>query len=192
MLDCPDNVIAEAQACLHAVQLATEFYHECLRQGIAQDGVVLQGDILPLLNYLQGRGRIKRLAVVKILEECQLLLARAPFIFRLVYLPRERNKLADHFAGTASAAARQAADSPLHAVSHRAPPPYHLAQKLGFIVDHGALRTHPACVLTECLAPAPLQLAKLLQSAAHMSHASIRTRLSCYCREPSSIPHHRV
>ena len=168
LLDCPDNVIAEAQACLHAVQLATEFYHECLRQGVAQDGVVLQGDILPLLNYLQGRGRIKRLAVVKILEECQLLLARAPFIFRLVYLPRECNKLADHFAGTASAAARQAADSPLHAVSHRAPPPYHLAQKLGFIVDRGALHTHPAFVLTECPAPAPPQLAKLLQSAAHM------------------------
>ena len=162
LLNCPDNAIAEAHACLNAVHLATEFYHECLKQGIAQDGVVIQGDILPLLNYLQGRGRIKRLEVVKILGECQQLLARAPFIFRLVYLPRECNKLADHFAGIASATARKASDYPLHVVSHRAPPPYHLAQKLGFIIDHGTLHTDPVFVLTECPAPAPPQLAKLL------------------------------
>lgn len=168
LLDCPDNVMAEAHACLHAVQLATEFHHECLRQGVQQDGVVIQGDILPLLNYLQGRGRIKRLAVVKVLEECQQLLARAPFIFRLVYLPRECNKLADHFAGVASAAARKAVDFPLHVASHRAPPPYHLAQKLGFIIDHGALQAHPAFVLTECPAPAPPQLAQLLQQTGHV------------------------
>ena len=117
LLNCPDNAIAEAHACLNAVHLATEFYHECLKQGVAQDGVVIQGDILPLLNYLQGRGRIKRLEVVKILEECQQLLARAPFIFRLVYLPRECNKLADHFAGIASAAARKASEYPLQVAS---------------------------------------------------------------------------
>ena len=119
LLNCPDNV-AEAHACLQAVHLATEFCHDSLKKGLAQDGVVVQGDILPLLNYLQGRGRIKRLEVVKILEECQQLLARAPFIFRLVYLPRECNKLADHFAGIASAAARKA--SALQVVGHRAPP----------------------------------------------------------------------
>ena len=167
LLNCPDNVIAEAHACLHAVHLAIEFHHECLRQGVSQDGVVIQGDILPLLNYLQGRGRIKRLEVVKILEECQLLLARAPFIFRLVYLPRECNKLADHFAGIASAAARKAPEYPLQVASHRASPPYHLAQKLGFIIDHGTLQTDPAFVLTECPALAPPQLTKLLQQTAH-------------------------
>ena len=84
-----------------------------------------------------------------------------------MYLPRECNKLADHFAGSASAVARRAADSPLHATSHRAPPPYHLAQKLGFIVDHGALHASPAFVLIECPASAPPQLSRLLQSAAH-------------------------
>ena len=161
---CPClTVLAEAHACLQAVHLAIEFYHDSLKQGLVQDGVVIQGDILPLLNYLQGRGRIKRLEVVKILEECQQLLARAPFIFRLVYLPRECNKLADHFAGVASAAAQKAFDHPLQVVSHRAPPPYHLAQKLGFIIDHGLLHTSPAFLLTECPAAAPPQLAKLLQ-----------------------------
>ena len=69
LLNCPDNVVAEAHACLQAVRLAIAFYRDCLEQGLFQDGVVIQSDILPLLNYLQGRGRIKRLEVVRILEE---------------------------------------------------------------------------------------------------------------------------
>ena len=116
---------------------------------------------------IPAEGDVQVWHIVKILEECQQLLARAPFIFRLVYLPRECNRLADHFAGIASAAAWKASDYPLQFVSHRAPPPYHLAQKLGFIIDHGTLQSYPAFVLTECPAPAPPQLAKLLQQAAH-------------------------
>ena len=153
LLNCPDNVVAEAHACLQAAHLAIAFYHDCLEQGLVQDG---------------GRGRIKRLEVVRILEECQQLLARAPFIFRLVYLPRECNKLADHFAGIASAVAQKASDDPIRVASHRALPPYHLAQKLGFLIDHGLLHENSAFVLTECPAAAPPQLAKLLQQNVHI------------------------
>lgn len=148
------------------MHLAVTYHRDCPQQGVAQDGFVIQGDILPLLNYLQGRGRIKRLEVVRILEECQQLLSRAPFIFRLVYLPRECNKLADHFAGIASAIAQKATDQPLTAVSHRLPP-YHLAQKLGFVIEHGILHSEPAFVLTECPTAAPPLLAALLQQAEH-------------------------
>ena len=162
LVNCPDNVIA-------AVQLAITYRRDCLQQGVAQDGVVIQGDILPLLNYLQGRGRVKRLEVVRILEECQQLLSCAPFIFRLVYLPRECNKLADHFAGLASARAQEAIDQPLVVASHRALPPYHLAQKLGFVIEHGILHAEPAFVLTEGPAAAPDLLAVLLQHTAHSS-----------------------
>ena len=167
LVNCPDNVVAEAHACLAAVHLAINYHRDCLQQGIAQDGFVIQGDILPLLNYLQGRGRIKRAEVVRILEECQQLLSRAPFIFRLVYLPRECNKLADHFAGIASARAKETTDQPLAAISHRALPPYHLAQKLGFVIEHGVLHSEPAFVLTECPTAAPNLLAGLLQQAEH-------------------------
>lgn len=149
LLNCPDNVVAEAHACLQAVRLAITFYHDSLEQGLVQDGVVIQGDI-------------------RILEECQQLLARAPFIFRLVYLPRECNKLADHFAGVASAVAQRASEDPVGVASHRALPPYHLAQKLGFLIDHGLLHQNPAFVLTKCPAAAPPQLANLLQQNPHI------------------------
>ena len=150
LVPCADNVVAEASACLAAVRLAIEYHSQCLTRGIPQKGIVIQGDILPLLNYLQGKGRVKRPEVVRLLEDCQCLLARAPFIFRLVYLPRECNKLADYFAGQASATARAHHAQPLAVAAHRAVPPYHLAQKLGFIIESGPLQPIPAFVLTEC------------------------------------------
>ena len=159
---CADNVIAEAKACLAAIHLAIEYQRQCLAQGIAQEGIIIQGDILPLLNYLQGKGRVKRREVVDILEDCQNLLACAPFIFRLVYLPRECNKLADYFAGQASAQAKLSADQPLNFATYRAAPPYHLAQKLGFVIESGPLQPAPAFVLTECPATSPDGLPQLL------------------------------
>ena len=89
-----------------------------MSKGIPIDSVVVQGDILPVINYLQYKGRIKKPAVVAILEQCQHLLARAPCLFRLVYLPRECNRLADYFAGQASAAARKADNNPLVPLHH--------------------------------------------------------------------------
>ena len=139
LVPCADNVIAEAKACLAAVQLAVEYHSQCLARGIPLKGIVIQGDILPLLNYLQGKGRVKRKEVVSILEDCQSLLACAPFIFILVYLPRECNKLADYFAGQASAQAKMHLDQPLAVAAHRASPPHHLAQKLGFVIESGPL-----------------------------------------------------
>ena len=167
LVPCADNVIAEANACLAAVQLAIEHRRHCLERGMSQDGIVIQGDILPLLNYLQGKGRVKRLEVVSILEDCQRLLSCAPFIFRLVYLPRECNKLADYFAAQASAKAKLHADQPLDVVAHRALPPYHLAQKLGFVIEHGTLQSMPAFVLTECPAAATEELAVLMSQMKH-------------------------
>ena len=52
LIPCADNVIAEAKACLAAVHLANEYHGQCLARGISQEGIVIQGDILPLLNYL--------------------------------------------------------------------------------------------------------------------------------------------
>ena len=171
LVPCADNVVAEAKACLAAVLLAVEYHEQCLARGIPQKGIVLQGDILPLLNYLQGKGRVKRPEVVRILEECQNLLAGAPFIFRLVYLPRECNKLADYFAGQASAKAKVHFDQPLAVAAHRALPPYHLAQKLRFVIESGPLQPAPAFVLTECPATTTEGLAQIISQLKSQGNA---------------------
>ena len=170
LVPCADNVVAEARACLAAVRLAIEYHSQCLTQGVPHKGIVIQGDILPLLNYLQGKGRVKRPEIVSLLKDCQNLLAGAPFIFRLVYLPRECNKLADYFAGQASAVARAYLDQPLTVASHRAVPPYHLAQKLGFVIESGPLQPTPAFVLTECPETTTEGLDSLLLQ--HKSHTN--------------------
>ena len=167
LLSCPDNVIAEAHACRAAIELAFEYYVSCLSKGIAVDSVVIQGDILPIINYLQHRGRVKKPAVVAILDRCQRLLARAPCLFRLVYLPRECNQLADYFAGQASAAARDSIGDPLVPLHHAALPPYQLSQSLGFLIEQGDVTQAPAFVLTECPSPAPPGLSALLRLKPH-------------------------
>ena len=153
---------SRSQSLRSSCPTAIEYHGQCLARGIPQKGTVIQGDILPLLNYLQGKGRVKRPEVVSILEDCQSLLACAPFIFRLVYLPRECNKLADYFAGQASAKAKVHIDQPLAVATHRASPPYHLAQKLGFVIESGPLQPAPAFVLTECPATTPEGLATII------------------------------
>ena len=167
LLSCSDNVVAEAHACRAAINLACEYYVSCMSKGISIDSVVAQGDILPVINYLQYKGRIKKPAVVAILEQCQQLLARAPCLFRLVYLPRECNRLADYFAGQASAAAKEAESNPLVPLHHVALPPFHLAQALGFIIQQGDALQAPAFVLTECPSPTPQEMHTLLRRHPH-------------------------
>ena len=167
LLSCSDNVVAEAHACRAAINLAFEYYVSCMPKGIPIDSVVVQGDILPVINYLQYKGRIKKPAVVAILEQCQHLLARAPCLFRLVYLPRECNRLADYFAGQASAAARKADNNPLVPLHHVALPPFHLVQALGFIIQQGDATQAPAFVLTECPSPTPQEMHTLLRRHPH-------------------------
>ena len=167
LLSCSDNVVAEAHACRAAINLAFEYYVSCMSKGIPIDSVVVQGDILPVINYLQYKGRIKKPAVVAILEQCQHLLARAPYLFRLVYLPRECNRLADYFAGQASAAARKADNNPLVPLHHVALPPFHLVQALGFIIQQGDATQAPAFVLTECPSPTPQEMHALLRRHPH-------------------------
>ena len=81
LLSCTDNVIAEAHACRAAIELAFNYCVSCLSKDITIDGVVIQKDILPIINYLQHRGRVKKPEVVAILDHCQRLLARAPCQF---------------------------------------------------------------------------------------------------------------
>ena len=82
-------------------------------------------------------------------------------------------RLADYFAGQASAAAKEAAGNPLVPLHHAALPPYQLAQSLGFISEQGIASHVPAFVLTECPAPAPPELHTLLQLHPHYKFISL-------------------
>ena len=195
LLSCADNVLAEAHACRAAIKLAFEYYVSCLSRDIYIDSVVVQGDILPIINYLQHKGRVKKPAVVDILDQCQQLLARAPCLFRLVNLPRECNRLADYFAGQASAAAKEAAGNPLVPLHHAALPPYQLAQSLGFIIQQGIASHVPAFVLTECPAPAPPEPHTLLRLRPHYKFISLdyiasagRSRFHLFLSSPTRSP----
>ena len=85
----------------------------------------------------------------------------------MVYLPRECNRLADYFAGQASAAAKEADNNPLVPLHHVALPPFHLVQALGFIIQQGDALQAPAFVLTECPSPTPQEMHTLLRRHPH-------------------------
>ena len=82
-------------------------------------------------------------------------------------------RLADYFAGQASAAAKDAAGNPLVPLHHAALPPYQLAQSLGFIIEQGEVSQVPAFVLTECPSPAPQELYTLLRLHPHYKFISL-------------------
>ena len=129
--NCPDNIIAEAHACRDALSLAARLYAEYPH---AFKKIIIQGDILPLINYMNYKGRIRRIEIAQIMEECQLLASQLSDLIQFEYLPRECNCLADYFAGFASAfLLSQPLDTTTSII---APLPYSLLHKHGFKVDH--------------------------------------------------------
>ena len=62
---------------------------------------IIEKIIIPLVNHM-NKGRIRRIEIAQIMEECQLLASNFP-TFQFKYLPRECNCWADYFAGFASA-----------------------------------------------------------------------------------------
>ena len=162
LLSCTDNVIAEAHACLAAIELAFNYYESCLSKGTVVDSIVIQGDILPIINYLQHRGRVKKPAVVAILDQCQHLLAYSAL--------STYHKNAINLRTTLPVRATGDPLVPLHYV---APPPYQLAQSLGFIVEQGDRAQSRAFVLTECPSPAPQELNMLLRLHPHYKFVTL-------------------
>ena len=143
--DCPDNIIAEAEACRRALRKAYSLVTSCSPP--APQSIYLQGDILPLIRFLNNQGRIRRLDVLAIMEDCLRLTSfLAPFVVNH-YLPRECNKLADYFAGYAS---RWLLDNPTshHYGTLSAEPPYKLLQQLGF-QSRESMRRNTNIIFTE-------------------------------------------
>lgn len=99
---CKDNIVAEAHACLGALQAVDEEYTRSLQTEEPYAQVVLQGDILPIINYINHSTRQRHANIINILEQCRLILSRMTEVIELQYLPRECNKIADFLAGVAA------------------------------------------------------------------------------------------
>ena len=85
---CKDNIYAEAFGCLEALRTAHSHVQSALQAGLPSPDVTVQGDILPIVNFLTFKGRFRRLDVLPLLEKCQSLPARLPSI-NMEYKPRD-------------------------------------------------------------------------------------------------------
>ena len=94
---CLDNIYAETIACEQATLLAAEWYAK-----LAPDGkltVIIQGDILPLIQFLNYNARLRYAGVQQHLINIeQTALLQLP-THTFAHLPREGNAIADHLAG---------------------------------------------------------------------------------------------
>ena len=101
---CADNIVAET----HGADLALSLY-EKYRQLSQQQSITplpldrIQGDIKPLLQHLDFRGRFRRKDLINLILQFHTRRSRIAPNSVTEYRPREANTLADYFAGQASA-----------------------------------------------------------------------------------------
>ena len=94
---CPDNIHAETIACEQATLLAAEWYAKLAPEGSIT--VIIQGDILPLIQFLNYTARLRYAGVQQhLLNIKQTALHQLPN-HSFTYLPREGNAIADYLAG---------------------------------------------------------------------------------------------
>ena len=135
----------------------------------------LSKGIFPLINHMNYKGRIRRIEIAQIMEECQLLASQLSDLIQFEYLPRECNCLADYFAGFASAfQLSQPLDTTTSIV---APLPYSLLHTHGFKVDHA--EADIALTLNEQRQFCWIALTQYLQRNSHCSSVtSVHARFS--------------
>ena len=100
---CLDNVVAEVKACRFLIE---EIVDVCMNEyaslNLSASPIIVQGDILPFIKYLEYAGRLRRLDLVADLEFIQTTARRMLPTIQWRYLPREANDFADSLAGQAS------------------------------------------------------------------------------------------
>ena len=100
---CLDNVVAEVKACRFLIE---EIVDLCTTEyasfNLSTRPIIVQGDILPVIKYLEYAGRLRRLDLVADLEFIQMTACRMLPTIQWRYLPREANDFADSLAGQAS------------------------------------------------------------------------------------------
>ena len=94
---CPDNIYSETIGCPYATTLAAKWFTL-----LAEDGptrVIIQGDILPLIQYLNYNARLRYPGIQHILLDIKRTALQQLPSHTYAYLPREGNMLADYLAG---------------------------------------------------------------------------------------------
>ena len=94
--ECPDNIHAETVACEQATLLAAEWYAKLAPEGGLT--VIIEGDILPLIQFLNYNARLRYAGVQQhLINIKQMALQQLPN-HSFAYLPRQGNAIADHLA----------------------------------------------------------------------------------------------
>ena len=158
---CADNIVAET----HGADLALSLY-EKYRQLSQQQSITplpldrIQGDIKPLLQHLDFRGRFRWQDLINLIHRFHTKRSRIAPNSITEYRPREANTLADYFAGQASAWLLQKGNlqnPTVEPIAVQADPPYDLllAANAVLLGPHKAgkivliLREKPGCSLTQ-------------------------------------------
>ena len=154
---CADDIVAET----HGADLALSLY-EKYRQLSQQQSITplpldrIQGDIKPLLQHLDFRGRFRRKDLINLIHQFHTKRSRIAPNSITEYRPREANTLADYFAGQASAWLLQKGNlrnPTVEQIAVQADPPYDLLQAANAVLlgPHKAgkivliLREKPGC-----------------------------------------------
>ena len=100
---CADNIVAETYGADLAISLYEKYRFLCQQQGLLPLPLDrIQGDIKPLLQHLDFRGRFRRRDLVALIHQFHAKRSRLAPCSVTEYRPREANALADYFAGQAS------------------------------------------------------------------------------------------
>ena len=101
---CADNIVAEAHGAELAISLYEKYRQLCQQQSLTPLPLDrIQGDIKPLLQHLDFRGRFRRKDLINLVHQFHAKRSRIAPDSITEYRPREANSLADYLAGQASA-----------------------------------------------------------------------------------------
>ena len=160
---CADNIVAEAHGAELAIAISL---YEKYRQLSQQQSITplpldrIQGDIRPLLQHLDFRGRFRRKDLINLIHQFHAKRSRIAPDSITEYRPREANALADYFAGQASAWLLQKGSpqvSTAEPLTIQVDPPYDLLLQANAVLlgPHREgkivliLREKPGCCITQ-------------------------------------------
>ena len=136
--NCADNIVAETHGADLAISLYEKYRLLCQQQSMSPLPLDhIQGDIKPLLQHLDFRGRFRRQDSVVLINQFHAKRSRIAPCSITEYRPREANAIADYFAGQASAflldlpVTSEQVDSPTDVPSD---PPYDLLLQANAVI----------------------------------------------------------
>ena len=135
---CADNIVAETYGAGLAISLYEKYRNLCQQQSLMPLPLDrIQGDIKPLLQHLDFRGRFRRSDLVTLVNQFHAKRSRIAPNSITEYRPREANTLADYFAGQASSYLRDMEGSHLlndTPLSLPVDPPYDLLLQANAVI----------------------------------------------------------